>query len=81
MNFFQRFMSFFFVWQYVLLHHVDGDIQLKRARRLGYFWYAYPYLPHTRTKLLPEGEVEGQRYVTSWAPVTDFMFSVYKKVE
>lgn len=56
---------------------VDHDRMLRRAERLGHDWYAAPYLPETRCRLLPGGKIEGQSYVTGWRPVTPGMMGLF----
>lgn len=64
--------------QWVLLIYHDGDVCLKRAVKLGDYWYATPYLSNTRTALRPEGQVIGQCYVTHWRPITQRMYRLYR---
>lgn len=72
------FTNWIFGSQWVMLILHDGDVYLRRAVKLGDYWYATPYLSNTRTALRPQGKVVGQCYVTSWRPVTYLMYKLYK---
>lgn len=78
MNWIQRFLAYWFNREYVILVHHDNSMPVKHAYQLGGDWYAHPYLPDTRCKLLPNGDIEGQSYIKAWKPVTSKMFELFK---
>jgi hypothetical protein len=45
---------------------------------IGEHWYAHPYMPETRVKLLPEGRIEGNGIVLKWEPITKLSRKLYK---
>ena len=71
MNIFQKVMSFIFNRQYVILYTINQNNKICRAYELGGGIYANPYMPDTRTRLLPEGNTTGQSYVLRWEPITE----------
>lgn len=68
MNAYRWAMHYLFGRVYVFLVTHRGDRMIKRAYRLGGHWWANPYLPETRCKLLPGGKAEGQSYIVGWEP-------------
>jgi len=70
-NIFQKIRHWLFGTEYVILRHHDGEHQLKEVDLLGDHWFAAPYLPKTRCRLLPDLSVDGPSYVIGWYPVTD----------
>lgn len=81
MNIIRRMLNKLFGVQYVVLTHFDGKSYVKRAYSMGGHVWANPYLPHTRTKLLPKGRVRGACYVDSWSPITDKTVSLWNAPE
>lgn len=80
MNWWLWLMNRVFGIQYVILKVGVFDIEYKirRAYRVGVTWFANPYLPETRTLLLPNGQVSGRAYVTGWEPITKRMVELYE---
>lgn len=79
MNIFQRFMNWAFGWQYVLLVDHEMMAKIRRAYFLGGRLYANPYLPDTRTEILPDGGVNGRSYITEWRPITNGVPEYFNK--
>lgn len=71
MSIFQKLAHWLFGWQYCLLIHHDGELQVRRCYAIGYAIYATPYTATSRVRLMPGGKTKGQRYIESWEPVTD----------
>jgi hypothetical protein len=70
MNWFQRYMVLLFNWEYVFLVSSGKGFLIRKATRIGSFWFANPYLPETRRKLLPGGVVAPSGYILRWEPIT-----------
>lgn len=67
---FWRLMHLLFRWNYVVLDLCDGTNLIRHAYQVGPHLFAHPYLPDTRARLLPGGQVKGQNYIDGWRPVT-----------
>ncbi len=63
--------------QYVLLVFHDKERAKCKAYKLGDSWFAHPYRPNTRCKLLPGGDVEGPNYINRWEPITPMMKDLF----
>lgn len=77
MTWFRQIRSWFGV-QYVILRHHDGAHSVKKASFMNGAWWAAPYLPHTRCKLLIGGDIKGQCYIHGWEPITKKVSDYYK---
>ena len=70
MNFFQWLLSKI-GFHYVLLIDHDGEINVRRCKRVGQYLSAWRYgLGVGRVILHPDGSVTGTNYVTAWEPLT-----------
>ena len=65
--------------QYVVVETI-GSVQIKHAYVLGDSIWVTPYMPETRTELLPGGKIgRGACYVESWSPITDRTKTYWEK--